>query len=852
MQSRTDGTSGYFNDVPYFSPVETAVFYEAVQSCRLHRLPAHLMVKPRSIPFFADTDSALARALVKAESERKGKGAKEGTALLPEFMADYSARQMLFHSSGRDYVVIREVCEIFDASAVTASSSTVDIGSLSTEAIGLVWTGLLLFLNGCQGSVGRFVLHNVDTLCRDSCGSNDFLVSLLLAGVASILHYYSQTGDRDALLGAVSLELTVLNTDSGSCIADNLQYFVEKNLKVTVSRSREGVFLENYEELFSAARYVGCTADEWVELVCSEVVDAHETLCDTVSGASATELCSSPTVLLIVPQAATLRAALEKQILDSYSTEPLRVQREDSWTHAELSKAAPLVFLCSSRWLVEQASAPKGHRLLHRLNVQIVIHGGCCEVGDFAEEELVRSLVVLKSAGLQWEEMRVMQHEEPSYWHAEKVPSFRSESAPAQQSANALLLLFRRFVTPYSPSTRQPFTAIPSDLFCSRRAGVFYREVAQTLRLAGILAPETTASPQNIELTVVGRLLSYRYRVGELSLVDDTLTVADGKTILWAFLFRQSREVPRDLIKGRYPFHAWVDAAVASFCKVHRLDFDTEGGAPRAALVEQLALFGVGGGGVRDRVHHLLSSPSGVRLPVESHLVAPAPTVCRGWYEQAPLSAGLALEKKEVSVFCLPPQAAYCELRGVEGGASGHIQCPLELTYPLLVTHSVLHISLHNMCVFGEAANPTVVTPLPTSLVDSVVMSNLLSGDVGGKAGFWLDGAMSESALTTSASSVLASLTLKGRQLIAHCERELFTRKRRRAEAVASKSESADAFHGTRPRTAAERSAVEELAELIKTIGRERAERAVRGKKGFGFLEPSHELHPFYLFNLKS
>nr|CCM18372.1 hypothetical protein, conserved [Leishmania guyanensis] len=175
----------------------------------------------------------------------------------------------------------------------------------------------------------------------------------------------------------------------------------------------------------------------------------------------------------------------------------------------------------------------------------------------------------------------------------------------------------------------------------------------------------------------------------------------------------------------------------------------------------------------------------------------------------------------------------------------------MELSYPLIVAHSVLHISLHNICVFSETVDPSVVTPLPRNLLESGVMSSLLCDLTRGNAGFWLDGVMNEIVLTSSASSVLAPLTLKGRQHIPYCERELFTRKRPRQEIGAAKAGEMEGFKGTLPRTAAERSAVEELAELIRTIGREKAEKAVRGKKGFSFLEPSHELYPFYLYSLK-
>ncbi|GET91644.1 hypothetical protein, conserved [Leishmania tarentolae] len=851
MHQRTDGTSGYFNDVPYFTPVETTVFYEAVQSCRLHRLPAHLMVKPRSIPFFTDCDSALARALEKTDTGKKGKLKVESSAPLPIFTTDFSANQILFKPSGEDYVSLREVCRIFDASIRSAEFNTVDINSLNNEAINTVWTELLLFLNSCSGSVGRFVVHNIDTLCSMSDGSCEFLVSLLLTGVASILHYYDRIGDRKALLSAVCIEFTILNTERGSRVADSLQFFVEKCLRLTVCRSHEDNFKIAYDGLISSMHCIEFSDGEWMDTICGETVDAHETLCDKDTDVAGSGCFISPIVLLIVPPVHFLRVALEKQIMDSYSSEALRVQSDGGWNCAQFNKKTPLVFTCSSYWLVEQMSMPKGDGLLHRLNVQIIVHGGFCEIGDSAEEEAVRCVIALRSCGIQWDEMRVMQHKKPSYWRLEEPLTFQSNSAPAQDCANALLLLFRRFLTPYSPFSKQPYTSLPRDIFFSRRAWDFYHRLTQTLRLAGVLAPAADALSETIELTVLGRFLSYRFRIREGALVDATLTVTDGKAILWAFLFRQPISVPLDVIKSCHAFDSWVDAAVTDFCKVYRLEFEPLAATPRKALVAQLALFGIGDCAVRDRVHYLLSSPSGIRTPLRQHLVTAAPTNCRGWYEQAPLNAGLALEKKEVNVFCLPPQSAYCELEAIEKGTSFRIQCPMELSYPLIIAHSVLHISLHNVCVFSETIEPSVVNPLPPHLLESGVMSNLLCEVARGNTGFWLDGVMNEIVLTSSASSVFAPLTLKGREHIPYCERELFTRKRPRQEREAVKVSKSEEFKGTLPRTAAERSAVEELADLIRTIGREKAEKAVRGKKGFSFLEPSHELYPFYLYNLK-
>lgn len=851
MQHRTDGTSGYFNDVPYFTPVETAVFYEAVRACRLHRLPAHLMIKPRSTTLFADADSELARALATAEASKKGKRGGGLTAALPEFKTHFSANQVLFKSAGGDYVTICEGCDTLGTELVTVDSSATHIWWLSTATINTVWTSLLLFLNGCSGGGCRFIVHNIDTLCSSSGGSNEFLLSLLLVGVASILHFYSGAEGRVGLLSSVSIEFTVLSTDRGLSVADGLHFFAENSLKLTVSRTRAENAEAVKDEVIGAASVVESTAAYWAETVCGEVVDAHELLCDGGSESAREGCFCAPVVLLTVPHLTSLRTSLVRQILDSYSSEPLRVQSDSAWVQAEFEKGTPLVFVCSARWLVGQMGMPQGDCLLRRLNVKAMVHAGYCEVGDSVEEELLRCMAALRSRGIRCDDTRLVQLDEASYVREDGAHSVHDSGVLLQECANALLLLFRRFVTPYSPTTRQPCTSLPRELFFSRRCWDYFLHLAHTLRLAGVLASDGAAANEAIELTVLGRFLSMRFRVGEGALVGDALTVTDGKAILWAFLFRQPISVARDVVKGSHTFHSWVDQAVEGFCRAYRLDFELQAEAPQRALVEQLALFGVRDSSVLNRVHFLLSSPSGARFPLKPHLLAAAPTVCRGWYEQAPLNAGLALEKKEVGVFCLPPQSAYCELEAVEKSPSLRVQCPLELSYPIVIAHSVLHISLHNACVFSETDDPSIVTPLPASVLESGAMVSLLNGAARRNAGFWLDGVMNEITLATSESTVLAPLTLRGRHLLPYCERELFTRKRPRTVNDAAKAAEAQEFTGTLPRTAAERSAVEELAELIRSIGREKAEKAVRGKKGFSFLEPSHELHPFYLFNLR-
>lgn len=58
-------------------------------------------------------------------------------------------------------------------------------------------------------------------------------------------------------------------------------------------------------------------------------------------------------------------------------------------------------------------------------------------------------------------------------------------------------------------------------------------------------------------------------------------------------------------------------------------------------------------------------------------------------------------------------------------------------------------------------------------------------------------------------------------------------------------------FSGVQPRTPLEEEAITQFLKLVERVGREKAERAFRGKKGFAFIDSKHDLHPFYLYSLK-
>lgn len=848
---RTDGTCGYFNDVPYFSPVETKVFYDAVSGCRLHKLPSHLMVKPRSRDFFMEPQCSLAHLLEEAKNQKSVFNTNRKPQLeLPDFRTDFAGSQSICGTSGKDFITIRDTCVSPFGPQGDAMATVCYVDSFTINSINKIWLNLVESILGRKDVHSKFVVLYLDRLISPSEGEGSFLFSLLMTGVASILHYYAGQDFWRSRMEDVSIEFQVLNSEVGSSIGDMVQCYIQHHLKLSVLRVSDNSLHEEYEKSVASAQLTNVdTMNDWFEILCTDVVDAHEELCDEKCDSTGKQFCS-PVILVIVPPITALRAALEARILDSYSSEPLRVHSDLQFSVDEFNQRTPLVFLCSSDWISKQSRRSKEDRLITKMSIQIVIHGGFCELESSFEEEFVRCCIVFRCCLVEVDKLRVLRHSTQSYFH-NHISTVEENYNVACESSNVILLIFRRFLTRYSPASTQPYLKVPREIFLFEASWRHYYKTLDFLRLSGAVTTESESNHDTLELSVLGRFLSYRFRVRETERPLDFLSITDGKAILWSFLLRQPLHVPLEIVKKSHTSGDWVEEALKCFCEIFNLSFESNATVSRRTLVRQLALFGLHSTQESSRIQYLLSSPFGSRCTLQSHSLGRTPTVCRGWYEQAPLKAGLALEKKEVNTYCLPPKALFCELEAVEKLPQLRIQCPLEVSYPVLIAHSILHISLHNLCVFNESDDMHAVSALPVSLLESTIMRSLFDDHVKGNAGLWLDGILSEITLTASDPSILGPLPLRGRAHIAYCERELFSRKRKRNETPAKISSGEGVFDGVTPRTATERSAIEELTELIKKIGREKAEKLFRGKKGFNFLEPSHELHSFYLSILK-
>lgn len=855
-----DRTCGCFNDLPYFGPVESSAFFGEVSSIRLHRLSELLMESCRSPGYFAVQGSFLHTALSTSleEGAKQGKKAKASSVQLPDFCGIGDAGSgFLGYGTGTN-ICVREVSqrEITATKCPWVSSSS-RIVSLDTCGIDTVWSGLVQWLLGDDDSAHHFIVPNLDLFLGSKSEEGEFLLSVLLTGVASILHFYSVKHSLSERAAAVCIDFTVFHSKLAGALADSFQIFVEKQLHLPVERvfSDDGE-AANLQRRTSSVEVVATpTSEEWTERICEMAVEAHERLCDegVGRGAGVDDKLPAPVILICLPGDGAIREPIRQALTDTYSSEPISVTTDCEWHRDSFTGETPVMLLCSSAWLVNQAKSPPYERLLTNVSVRAVVLGGFCEYGENHDENVSHTVALLELL-CQGSELSISALKHSSYCsHTLDETSNDDKCQRDLRCCNVLLLLFRRFLMRYSPQNRQPFFTISQQSFVSHAAWELFKGACEKMQAAGVvekLSADSTA--QTTCLTALGRFLSLRFRAGPSNRLSWDLSVVDAKTIMWSHLLRDSKDTACRLIGSRYSFSGWVLRAVDEFCEVHGLVLDGSSPILRDVLIHQLASVGFENKVEVNRKHFVLSSPKGTRRSVQRHATAGMSTVCRGWYEQAPLLAGYSIEEKQVKVFCPPPLTAYCELEGQEGSGNLRIQCPVDVSYPLIVAHSILHISAHNNCVFLESRSSSGPVPLPASLLQSHTLRALLDSEYLGNGGAWLDSVVGDSLPAPSDASVLGVLPHKGASLMAHCERTAFSRKRKREVGSTPLKAEGVGFSGLKPRTEPEADAIDEFVKLVKSLGRDRAENAFKGKRGFGFITANHELHPYYLFVLQT
>lgn len=427
---------GSYDDIPYFNPLECLLFYETVANNRTHRLPESFMINARTTSFFADEGGAMHSALVlhapapRRETRGKAKAAR-GDARpevppLPSFASSHmDSVTRLKRPSGRPFITImpRDTREASDAAMSGAT-----FVELTVEGVCTLWTSMLAHIHGASRTAScTMALTNIDAALavrRAECG---ILLSVALAGVASILRFYAdKEGDYEESLETMEIIITYLDTTRGARTGDELHVYLENQLRLAVRHaaavgsadddSATSVAEHYVRELQSKNEWIDTASrEEWLDTLRDLALEAHEDLCDaessededgargigghlTPSPLQAPGHClASPVILVIAPERDVIRQTLTSCLLDVYSSVPVRVTTEATWSLPDFADAAtPIFFLCSAHWVHDQGATPQEERLLDRMKVRRVFHLGCTEMGELLEDEVLSSVAVVR------------------------------------------------------------------------------------------------------------------------------------------------------------------------------------------------------------------------------------------------------------------------------------------------------------------------------------------------------------------------------------------------------------------------------------------------------------------------
>eukprot|EP00796_Vickermania_ingenoplastis_P001493 gene1493-880_t len=787
----TDGTTGYFGDLPYFGPVEVLSLYSFLHSSRIHKLQE------------------------KNDIEKK----QRKLSCFPAFHSCSSAAS-IFHPDGSDYVTV-----IYGASRRNENGDSWREVQLNINGIDQIWTETIRYALG---------------------GHRSYLFSIMLAGMSSMIHSFSSMSWIDnERLNSIEIGLHVLNTANGKVFGDTIHIYLENSLRLCVSDVHNGEVTAEYDRILESATVVdAASSSEWREEIRSYVVDSFEELCDLNDDDDDDHsefYFKAPIVLLVLPDGKE-ESMMQSKVLDSYTSVPTRIIR---------------FYNLQENLSILNESTTKVDGILHKLRIKRVIHCGYVEYGECLREEIVSMMSLIPSKTLQGLQLIAIVPQEPIFFEHKEEDSSPELTIDEVELADGVLLLFRRFLVKYSPETHQPRVRIPESLFISGPACRKHQIVIKYLEMGGCVRL-LAGCEDEVELTAVGRFLSSAFRYTKGYGYKKRFTVLDAKIVLWGFILRQSRHLTLRLIMRNHLFHSWVPSWLESFCESHRITLEQHTELDNDSLVLHLSSYGLKWNSpnmTKNRLHYLLSLPRGKRTMVQNHYIHPPSTVCRGWYPTETLPG----ESPSVQTYSYPVSSVFCELAGslLSSAEEKSIQCPLEISYPLLVMRATLHISFHNNGVLLEAASDGADAkpmPLPLDVLRLRVVTSILSLEAPSNAGVWLDGFMQGNPLLPSDSSLLDFMRYKGSGgsgLTYGDNASIAAGKKRKRDASNNDAKGdeaavAAAFKGKKPRNQMENSAITEFVALAKSIGRVQAEKSLRGKEGFGFLDPHHNLHAYY------
>lgn len=828
--AQSDGTSGYFGDLPYFGPVEVSLLYSVLHSSRVHKLQEKMMHFCRDLNFFMNLDSRLGSKI----SEVNGSNKK--LSCLPSLNKNTSSRS--FSSAASNNILI-----CYTGSRYYWESRWEEV-NLDSNGIDRVWTECLRFIFDDRIEAPKFLIPNCDLILND--GDRAYLFSILMTGISSIIHYFEALPKFQEKVRQISLGLLILDTVSGKVSGDAISLYIANRHGLSAGTTNYGSFSVAYEELIKDATIINAdNLSEWREEIKSITIDWFEELCDQ-EGTSSEEM-KSPVILLILPDKRE-SLVIQAKILDSYTSVPTRIVHAASIKEdlSLFSSHQPIIVCCSSSWIHQQKMTNKADRIIEMLNVKRVVHCGYVEYGQNISEELLSTLSFLPGYCLEGG-LALVQHETVFYETSNEECS-SNITLDQVYLPDAILLLFRRFLSKYSPETQQPRLHLPESIFINSSGCETFRKVLKFMEMTGSI--KIIHESNEIELTSVGRFLSYSFRYLDGYNYEKKLSPQDAKAILWGFTLRQSNEIILKIIQDNHIRCDWVPLAVRKFCECHRIGFDSSTELDNYSLINHLASYGLKRPTEFNRLHFILSLPSGRRQKVQNHYLRPPPTVCRGWQ-----SDGNVDESASVQTYCYPAASVFCELsEALISSQEKPIQCPLELSYPLLVVHSVLHISLHNNCIFLESIdNDAHPVPMPLDILRLHTIKSLLYSEGKWSTGGWIDSNGNCCTLIPSNASLLDFMRYKGSgPLVAVVSSTTAGRKRNRENERGEKPDAVETnstgFTGKMPRSESEKTIILEFIDLVANLGRQKAEQKFRGKRGFAFLDSTNDLHQYYLY----
>ncbi|KAG8346569.1 hypothetical protein TRVL_02591 [Trypanosoma vivax] len=851
-----DITSGFFCDVPYLGPVESSIFFDVLTSARVHRIPESMIVRPDSLLYYVDKVSRLYQTASDfRSSDLVGHDNKSGFGDLVSIIPP------LLHASPPQRLTNRLSDTGCFISLVTGDLPSLNSKSLAEKFAGhcdcvvisfdlkgfdTMWQSLIEFLtDDSEDSRAVFVLPNIGVYLRDDDPFGWFMFSIWSVGVSSILHYFSTVNHNhiQERLSKVSILLTFIKHIEDEIVADKIQLFFENKLKVCVSRMEDISLLTGFSGTADGSIVViSNSQEEWLSKAVDVITGIHEELCDA-NKMEDNMICGKRCcVLFIVPESISLVRELEKRLCDCYTSTPMVIVTDiERLSEIETLRNVdvPVILLCFRGAIERQLLRPKHERVVEQMNISALIFTGY----DFS----VRDLAVYQSLFSKGPTHLMLI---PRNAHGNRDTSHKPTELNydiIQEGVNIILWLFRRFRFPLDEGGMQPILKIPDAFFISSTASLFFDRVINEMKTSGLISFVYSSDGScGSRLELLGRALSYRFRLPYKSEFPE-LTSSDIKCILWCYALRKSKSVAQKLISASHRFPSWVENAVDDFCSIHRIKFGNANTTGEEALINHLSSSPDSEKGV-SRVRRFLAHCYGKRDRVSRHLVESSSTSCRGWFEQAVFDTGLPIvPQPHVNMYCYPCHTELCEI--IFG--NDILQCPLDLSYPLVAVHIVLHTTLRNIAVlleYNEIDELPPLVPIPISVLQSPTFKSIVYEANNESTGLWLDSCMSSNP-PISDSLQFSSLMSKSSSFNGFCSYRSLCKRPRQWDRDTEKPRRDT--EGFKIPPEAEATRIREFANAAKKLGRENAEGRFKGMSGFAFLQPSHPSHEYYLHLLQ-